>query len=254
MVILPLFSIYEISRLPLGIKKSVDKILEVSQGFYFLKYNEGKVLIVLQNPIIRANTYQRHGLQFIEILNDGTIRDYVAGYSGIEGEMEESNSTSDLWDYDDSIDIKRPLKHISFDEKGKVSFVETWNYDEQEPIKYQMRDASKKVLSVLKETKDNDLNLRREHIFYDNAGNIKMSVSVNYDGANISRFNFYNSHDSIDGVSVISEYSEGMKIKEYIYDEDYSLNYTVVADYLNDDRKSITIFDSEGNVINKITS
>ena len=117
-----------------------------------------------------------------------------------------------------------------------------------------MRDASKKVLSVLKETKDNDLNLRREHIFYDNAGNIKMSVSVNYDGANISRFNFYNSHDSIDGVSVISEYSEGMKIKEYIYDEDYSLNYTVVADYLNDDRKSITIFDSEGNVINKITS
>ena len=50
------------------------------------------------------------------------------------------------------------------------------------------------------------------------------------------------------------EYSEGMKIKEYIYDEDYSLNYTVVADYLNDDRKSITIFDSEGNVINKITS
>ena len=117
-----------------------------------------------------------------------------------------------------------------------------------------MKDANKKIISMLKETQDSDYNLRREHIFYDNNGVIKMSLTINYDGANISRINFYNSHDSIDSISVLAEYSEGNRVKELIYDENFVLKYTVNANYQNDERKKIEVFDSENKKLLSISS
>lgn len=253
---LPLVSIADISKLSVKTKKTIDSILESSQGFYYLKVNNnGDIFIILQNPIQITNTYSRHNLQFIEIDKDGVVTSHTAGYTGIDGEIENAiKQKDDVWTFDNSVEPYRPTKHIAYNEKGKVKFIETWSYDDTEPVKYQMKDSHKKVVSILKETQDNDANLRREHIFYDNEGNTTMSLTVNYDGANISRLTYYNSHDKIDSVSILSEYNEGNKVKELIYNEDYELINTAIAEYIDGTRKNIQVLDKDGNVILKISS
>lgn len=240
---LPLYSIAEIAKLSPDVKKSVDKILEEAQGFYWLKKDNDKLFIILQNPVLNSDTFQRHGLQFAEVDMNGNIHYHTAGYSGIEGEVANSinDKTDDNWIFDDSTEIVRPLKHIVYDESGKVKFSEIWNYDDKESVKYEMQDSDEKVISILKEYQDNDSNLRREHVFYDNNGKTTMSLSINYDGANISRMIFYNSHDSIDSVSIVSEYSDGLKIKEQIYNEDYELINTVTSSYKDGVRQTVDV-------------
>ena len=252
---LPLYSIAEIAKLSPKIKKIVDNILENSQGFYFLRVNKDNVFIILQNPVKVMNVYPRNELQFVEIDMEGNITYHNAGYVGIDGETENAVSLKeDVWTFDDSIEPFRPLKHIVYDEKGKIKFTETWNYNENSPVKYQMKNASKKVISILKEIQDNNSNYRKEHIFYDNDGNVVMSLTVNYDGANISRVNYYNSHDLIDSVSIFSEYEDGLKVKETIYNESYELTNKVVAEYQNGKRESITVFDNDENRLQEIRS
>lgn len=242
---LPLFSIVEISKLPPVVKNSVDKLLDESQGFYLLRKDKDKIFVILQNPVIDSDTYSRHNLQFAEIDMDGKINYHTAGYGGLEGEISISDETQkdDDWEFDNSIEHIRPIKHIAFDENGKVKFTEIWNYDEKEPVKYEMKDSNGKIISIFKESQDNDSNLRKEHVFYDNNGNTTMSLSVNYDGANISRMTFYNSHDSIDSTSIVSEYSDGVKTKELIYNENYELINIVTSSYLDGKRQNIKIYD-----------
>ena len=252
---IPLFSIVEISKLPLNIKNTIDTILENSQGIYLLRLNNDKIIAILQNPIQTNYTYQRHNLQIIEIDFNEKIAYHNAGYSGEDGEIFNSlTDNKDLWLFDETIEPFRPLKHVAYDEKNKVKFTEYWNYDNNDPIKYQMLDNNKKIVSILKETQSDDFNTRREHIFYDNNGVIKMSFSVNYNGANISHLNYYNSHDSIESISIDTEYLDGNKTKETIYDENFSLKYTVQADYQDNERKCIKIFDSENNNLMSISS
>jgi len=256
---LPLISIYDISKLTPEIKSKVDSILDKAQGFYYLKVLDDRVFVILQNPIDESNTYARHNLQFVEILFDGRIFYHNAGYVGLENEIQLSinskKNKENLWVIDENIESYRPLKHIAYDEKGKIKFIETWNYDDNEPVKYEMRNENKKIISILKESQDDISNLRREHIFYDNDGNIIMSLTINYEGANISRLMFYNSHSSIDSVNIISEYDEnGLKIKESVYDENYMLINTVYSVYQNDERKSLRVLDFEGNELSKLES
>lgn len=252
---LPLFSIVEISKLPNTIKIVVDKLLEASQGFYLLRKDDDKILIILQNPVNTSNTFSRHDLQFVEIDSDGKLTYHNAGYQGIEGEtFNIIEQTNEEWLFDESTEPHKPLKHTVYNEKGKVKFTELWNYDETEPIKYQMKDSHKKVVSILKESQDNDSNLRKEHVFYDNEGNTKMSLTVNYDGANISRVTFYNAHESIDSISVISEYENGLKTKELIYNESYELINRIISEYIDGERKKIKVFNNEDILISEISS
>lgn len=252
---LPLMSIYEISKLPLEIKKVIDEVLEISQGFYVLKIFDDKVLILLQNPVMVNNTYPRHDLQYIEILKNGNKVFHNAGYTGEDGETFVSlESKNGEWYFEKSIEPLRPVKHVMRDEKGKIKFTEYWNYEENEPWKYQMKDEKGKIVSILKEIQETDSNYRREHIFYDNDGNISMSVTINYDGANISRFTYYNSHQSLESISIISEYLDGLKVKEQIYNQDYKLVNTFVSSYENNERTSIELFDSNGEFQTKISS
>ena len=65
---------------------------------------------------------------------------------------------------------------------------------------------------------------------------------------------FFNSHDSIDSMSIMSEYENGVKVKELIFNNEYKLLNTIVSEYKDDERKCIKIYDSEGNEINKINS
>lgn len=250
---LPLSSIVEISKLPPSIKATVDKILEISQGFYLLRYDGENVLIILQNPVKNQNTYSRHDLQFAEINKDGEVTYHNAGYVGISGEVLEQENNEN-WIFDDTVEFQRPLKHYSYDERGEIQFTETWNYDEKEFIKYQMTNSHKNVISILKEVQEDESNYRKEHIFYDNNGNIKMSLTINYDGANISRLTFYNAHDTVDSVSIISEFENGIKTKEFVYNEEYQLVNIFHSDYIDNERKAIRVLDPEGKEINKISS
>ena len=245
---LPLFSIVEISKLPQNIKAIIDDILGQAQGFYYLKKSDDKVLIILQNPVKLTDTYPRHELQYAEIDMEGKVSYHSAGYCGVDGETDNAVKVKDdIWLFDETTEPFRPLKHTVYNEKGKAKFSEYWNYDEKEPVKYQMKNSAKKVISILKETQNNDSNYRKEHIFYDNDGNTTMSLTVNYEGANISRLNYYNSHDLIDSAIVMTEYSEGQKVKEQIYNEDYELEYTLTSEYVDGIRKNIKVFDAEGN-------
>lgn len=256
---LPLYSIVEISTLPIEIKKCIDNLLDKAQGFYFLTYDKEnhKIIILLQNPISTENTYRRHDLQFAEIFFDGKNQYHSAGYNGIHGETENAVQNSlkkdDYWKFDKTYEPYRPLKHTAYDEKGKVKFSEFWNYDEDSNIKYQMKDSKGNTISILKETFEGDTGYRKEHVFYDNEGNISMNITINYDGANISRFTYYNAKSN-NGLSIISEYTNGLKTKESIYNADYSLKNTVEAEYNDGIRKVIKIKDVDGNEIKKISS
>lgn len=256
---LPFSSIVDISRHPESTKKEIDTLLEEAQGFYYLKSdNEGNVFIILQNPIQDSGVYPRHNLEFVEITASGNKNIYSPVYAGIEGEtinaVAEANSKPDIWKFDKSTEPYRPNKHTAYDERGKVKFSEYWYYSEKDDTKYVMKSPKGKVLSILKETLDGDSNYRREHIFYNEDGEVEMSISINYDGANISRFTYYNSLDKDNSVSIISEYTDGVKTKEQIYNANYGLVKTFKAKYTDTFRTEIETFDSEGNAINKISS
>lgn len=246
----PLISVVEISKLKDNAKKAVDEVLESSQGFYFLKFDKkkNKTFIILQNSIDENPLYIRHGLEFAEISEDGNKTFYKPEPSAID-------LGKDSWEFDISVEPQRPLKHIVYDEEGKVKFTEVWNYSDKEPVKYEMKNAQNKIVSILKESSDNDSNYRREHIFYDDEGNAKMSITANYDGANLSRFTYYNSEDKDNSISIMSEYSEdGLKSKEYIYNTDYELTNTVTSEYENGERKNIQVMDENGQELEKISS
>lgn len=245
---MPLISIAEISKLSKSKKKIVDNLLENSQGFYYLKVIEDKIFVILQNPVNTSDVFSRHDLQFAEILSDGKIVYHNAGYFGYEGEhlLEDSN---EVWTFDESVEVKRPLKHVVYDEKGKIKFTEHWSYNPEDEIKYIMKDSHDKEVSILKESQDNESHYRKEHIFYDNDSQIKMSLTVNYDGANITRMTFYNSHDLVDSVSVFSDYVDGIKTRESVYNEKYELQNTVIPTYKEGIRAKLSVLNAKGEEI-----
>lgn len=255
---LPFSSIVDISKLPKNTKKEIDTLLEEAQGFYYLKSDEeGNVFIILQNPIQDSGVYPRHNLEFVEITASGNKNIYSPVYAGVEGEtinaVAEANSKPDVWKFDKSTEPYRPIKHTAYNERGKVKFSEFWYYSEKDDTKYVMKSPKGKVLSILKETLESDSNYRREHIFYNENGEVEMSISINYDGANISRFTYYNSFDKDNSVSIISEYSDGVKTKEQIYDSNYGLLKTFDAKYADTLRTEIQTLDSEENMIEKFS-
>ena len=247
---IPLISIAEICKLSPKVKKSVDDMLESSQGFYFLKQDPDTkdVTILLQNSVDLGDRYSRHNLQFAQISPDGNISYHFAGYDGEDGET--SNAVvqgDDIWEFDKSVEPPRPLKHTAYDNKGKAIFTEEWDYSPESEIRYIMKNAEGKTLSILKETLDGDVNYRKEHIFYDKDGNTTMSVSANFEGPNLKRFTYYDSETPKDNVTIESEYSEdGNKTGEKIYNQEYKLTKTVKADYTDGERKEIRVMDSEG--------
>ena len=250
----PLSGIVEINKASEDAQKSAEKLLEDAQGFYFVKYDEGKkeLAVLLENPVAQENTFSRHNLEFAYIKDNGAVKYSKQGYTGKDGETSNAVETEeDLWEFDKTVEPPRPLKHMVFGDNGKLEFTETWNYDEKEPVKYEMKDGDDKVISIMKETVDGTT-YRKEHVFYDKDGKTKMSLSANYDGIDLSRLSYYNA-DNNDGLSIISEYSEGNKVKEVVYNQDYELKNTIKSEYDNDKRKSITILDSDSKEIETLS-
>jgi len=257
---LPLASILEISKLNEETKKKIDQILEQSQGFYYLINNEKehKISIVLQNPITIQNTYNRHNLEIAEISTiDNSIKYFSPAYQGIEGEISnavvEETKKADVWKFDKSFEPYRPTKHITYDEKRKTKFTEYWNYSDKEEIKYMLKNGKGKVISMLKETYNGDTNYRQEHLFY-NEDKITMNFSINYDGANITRFSYYDSYTPESSTTIITEYENGLKTKEEIYDKDYQLIKTIRAIYVDNERKTINEYDISDKLVKSINA
>lgn len=250
----PLVSITEISKMSPAAKKTTDTILENSQGFYYLKQNKnnGDTFILLQNPAQINNNYMRHGLQIATVSKDGQVSYENIGYSGDEGEIGNAiEKKTDSWEFDTSTEPYRPLKHTTYDKRKKVMYTETWNYDETEPIKYQMKDSKGKVVSILKETVDDNSNYRREHIFYDEEGNTVKSLSANYEGADIKWFTYYDSETPDRNVTIECVYENGLKTEEKIYNQEFKQEYDVKANYADGERTEITLLDAEGKELKK---
>lgn len=260
---LPLFSIIEISTMPKALKEAVDKALEEAQGFYSLKYNkdEQKVFIILQNQLSITDSFPRHNLEFMELyLNseDGKVLKnmYSPAYLGQGNESffatYSVHGPEEAWEMDTKSPVTRPLKHTFFDQKGKVKHQEIWNYDESKEVKYQFKSGNKKVISILKEYKQGEVGLRKEHLFYDTEGNLMLSLSINYEGANITRVMYYDKHNLDESLSIITHYTDGLKTKEEIFGSDYKLINTVEAEYVDGERQKIKLLDVAGEIVTEI--
>lgn len=242
---LPLNAIFELSKLPADIQKIIKDSLEFDNSIYMVRNDGQNVFILFENA-----EDSRHGLGVMEInLTDRSIKKSNIGY------QDKDDTMYDVWDYDKNSELKRPVKHKKFDKDGTLEYSECWNYSDKEPVKYEMKDANSKVISIKKETIDNDTDLRLEHLFYDEDGNTKMNISVSYEGPEIKRFTYYNSEAPEESLSVFSEYENGVKIREKVYSSEYKLKNIYAVNYNNDgDKTDITIFDSENNEVDKVIS
>ena len=243
--LLPLSAISEIASLNGHVHKTIKELVDNSTGVLYVKRNGNKLVMVVENP-----DDNRHGLEFVEISTDGKhekIGLLLSKYS--EGYTDE-----DLWEYDVSEDVKRPIKHTKFNSDGDVEFVETWNYSSEEPIKYELKNKDDKVISVVKETIDDNNSMRQEHLIYDKEGNTKVNLTVNYDGADLTRFTYYNADKLNESGSVFSEFKDGVKIKETVYTSDLKVKNVYQPKYKNGERESIKVFDDEEKEVKTLLS
>ena len=239
---LPLSAIAEISTIPDYIK---DKVITVAQNnnIYMVQKHNDKLLIVTDNP---SNI--RHNIEFIQVsLANGQQIKTTLGYND-----KMKDSQNDIWEY--TKETQQPTRHTKYNADGDVEFVEVWNYEPENPVKYEMKDADGKVVSIRKETLNNGTDLRVEHIVYDKNGQTKMNVSATYEGEDIKRFTYYNADNLKEGGSIYSDYSDGLKTKETVYTPDLKVKNLYTSDYKDGMRNDIIKWDNQNKEVNKYLS
>ena len=90
--------------------------------------------------------------------------------------------------------------------------------------------------------------------FYDEEGKISTSITINFDGANITRFMYYNSQAPQESLVIICEYSDGVKVGETIYNQNYQPVKVMKMEYNEGVRKTLRMFDANNSEIAKISS
>lgn len=236
---LPLSAITEISTLPENVREIVINISK-DNNIYMIQKHNNKLLIISDNP---ENI--RHGIDFTEVtISNGHQIKTTLGYND-----KMKDSRNDVWAY--KPDTNQPVKHMKYNDDGDIEFVEEWNYDPENPVKYEMKDAEGKVISIKKETLSNGTDLRVEHLIYDKDGKTKVNVSATYEGDDIKRFTYYNADKINDSASVFSDYSEGVKTKETVYTSDLKVKNTYVSDYNEGNRENIIIYDNKNQEVKK---
>ena len=241
--LLPLSAISEIASLNGNLHKTIKELVDNSTGVLYAKRNGNKLLMVVENP-----DDNRHGLEFIEISADGKhekIGFLLSKYS-------EGNTDDDLWEYETEEEVKRPVKHTKFNSDGEVEFVETWNYSSDEPIKYELKNKEDKVISLVKETIDENNSMRQEHLIYDKDGKTKLNLTANFDGADLTRFTYYNADKQEESGSLFSEFKDGIKTKETVYTSDYKVKNVYVPKYKDNERSEIQVLDNENQEVKSI--
>ena len=240
--VLPLSAITEISVLPNNIQSIVYDIGK-DNSIFMIQKSKDKLLIISDNP---ENI--RHNIAFTEvnILNGHQIKTTL-GYND-----KINDSKNDIWEYNK--ETGQPLRHTKYNKDGDMDFVEVWNYDLDNPVKYEMKNSDGKVISMRKETLSNGTDLRVEHLLYDKDGNTKINVTTTYDGEDVKRFTYYNSDKIAESGSVFTDYSDGQKIKEVVYTSDLKVKNTYTSDYKDGMREKITVYDNKNQEIKKYIS
>lgn len=247
---IPFFSAVEISKLPTSTKTKVSEILSLTQGAYLLKQNPDnkEIFVILQNPISNDDSrYIRHNIQTAKIDSEDNANYFDEGFCGEENETENAvvQNKNEEWVFDETAEPYRPLKHVMYDKKKKVLYTEKWNYDDAEPVKYELTDGNGRVKSVKKETRSIDMEYREEHVFYNEEGNTVKSISITYDGADIKWFTFYDLKNPDENITIESIYENGLKTAEKIYNQEYKLVKTIKADYQNGEITALEVVNTE---------
>lgn len=241
---LPLSGIKLLAELPEDVREEIEDIIDSSKNIYMLKKFDNKLLLLVENP-----SDSRHNIDLKEISLESEAVKNTPFSLHIAGDETEN----DIWEYEDNDDTKRPVKHIKHDGENNIEYTEFWNYSADEPVKYEMRDSENRVVSIKKETIDNETSLREEHILYNIDGSTKQSVSISYSGPEITRFTYYNSEKPEEGISIFSDYgADGNKIKETVYTPDFKPVNTYEPIYKDGVRSGIRVLDSQNREIEKI--
>lgn len=236
---MPFSAIADLSVLSSAASKTVNHLLARSSGgIYFLKRDGDKVVAIIDlTPEDEENSIKRHDFNFVEISAlDGSV---------LTNNNIEQDSNYDKWEFENDL----PLSHAHYDENKELVYTEVWNYSEDEPVKYKKSDKDGQVISLRKEVVDNGVNLREEHIFYDEEGNMTKNVSFNYDGLDLTRFTYYNSKTPNDSAMIVSEFEDGVKKKETVYSSDYKIQNTYIPEYKDGQKSEIKILDKNNNLI-----
>lgn len=231
--LIPLSAIYDYNSFSDKTQKAIKNVIEKSpKGIYFYESSKDKIFIISDSSA-ENSTWMRHDFDVITIYPE-------TGETTVESSNQVKESENDIWEYNEVMDVSVPVKHIHFNNDGNIEFTEYWNYSQEEPVRYKMTDENDKTISILKETTEGDDKLRQEHIFYDKDGNVKKSLSTNFEGADISRVTYYDSNSPENSATVVNEYSDGLKTKETVYTSDYKLKNTYTAEYKDNERTSVS--------------
>ena len=237
--VMPLSVISELPSLPDNVRKVVTDISKTNNIFMLQKKHD-KLLVISDCP---ENI--RHGVAFTEIsLSNGHQIKTTLGYND-----KMKDSQNDIWEYDH--ETNQPVRHTKYNSDGDMEFVEVWNYDDENPVKYEMKDSDGKVISMRKETLNDGTDLRVEHLIYDKDGNTKINVSATYDGEDIKRFTYYNADKINESGSVFSEYADGLKVKETVYTSDLKVKNTYTSDYKDGNREDIVKWNNKNQEVKK---
>lgn len=243
---LPLSAISTLADLSNSAKVSVNALLNDSlNGIYFLTREDDKILAIVDlNLNEEESAIKRHNFNFMEIsAKDGHFINYRA-------DVHEEESKYDKWEYQNEL----PLSHKHYNNQNELEYSETWNYSEDEPIKYKKTDKNEQVVSLRKEVVDNGVNLREEHIFYDSDGNMTKNVSFNYNGLDLTRFTYYDSNSSDSSAMIVSEFEDGVKKKETVYSSDYKIKNIYIPEYKDGQKSEIKVYDKDNNLVETLQS
>lgn len=237
---MPLSAISNTADVSDNAKETINNILENStNGFYLLKCINDKI-IAITDEALENSTIKRHSFNFIEISSfDGTILNH---------ENIEPDSKYDKWEYKNGL----PVKHTHYNEKKELEFTEIWNYSEEETTKYKKINKNNQIISLRKEVIENNINLREENLFYDSEGNMVQNVSFNYDGLDLTRFNYYNSQNPDESAIIVNEFKDGVKQKEILYSTNYQIEKIYIPEYKEGQKSEIKILDKDNVIIEKL--
>ena len=250
---LPLISIKEMDNASAEARAQAENLLEKAQGFYLLKYDKKnkELFVILQNPIAENNSYARHNMQFAKISEQGEVSYENLGYTGEENELLTEKDLNN-WVYEGEEDALRPVKHNICDENGDARYTEFWNYTEENPIKYEMKNTDGKVISVFKEKYDSNSGYTQEHVLYDSHGKTNISITANYVDSELKSFSYYDSDEPENNLTIVNEYKNGIKTEEKIYNSKHELIETIKPEYKDGKTTEIKIFDKSDKEVEVI--
>lgn len=238
-----LSTIMALSNVDDSLKTKIENYIQNST-IYYLETKKDSIFMIVDNSY--TEKIQRHGLEFVEINHNG-----VKKVTPLVKTSDE-NDENDVWELDE--ETKLPLRHVNYNNEGEIVYSEYWNYSPESQIKYELKDANGKTISLRKEIQEGDSNIRIENLVYDKDGHTKLNISTNYNGPDISRFTYYNSASPADSVVVMSEFENGQKVKETVYSSDYKVKNVFKPTYEDGKRAGIKIFDNQNQELEEIVS